>query len=107
MTKSAVALARESLAVAKRSLGRYSSRFSRKDFTQHQLFAILVLRQFLKTDFRGIVTLLEEWSDLRRALRLRRVPHYSTLCYAQQRMFKKGASLPSSAVLSTELAQPV
>ena len=36
----------------------YSSRFSRRDFTQHQHFAILVLRQFLRTDYRGIVQVL-------------------------------------------------
>jgi len=30
------------------------SDYSRHDFTQHQLFAILVLRLFLKKDYRGI-----------------------------------------------------
>ena len=30
-----------------------------------QLFAILVLRQFLKTDYRGVVQLLEDLSDPR------------------------------------------
>ncbi|HEU4394361.1 MAG TPA: transposase, partial [Planctomycetota bacterium] len=83
---------------------RYSSRFSRKEYTQHQHFAILVLKQFFKTDYRGIVQMLEEWSDLREALGLRRVPHYSTLCYAEQRLLKGGRSIASWTSSSNEPA---
>ena len=86
MTKSAVRLAREALAVAERALPRYSARTSRHDYTQAQLFALLVLKQFLRTDYRGVVALAAEWAELRRALRLTRVPHYSTLCYAERRL---------------------
>jgi len=90
MTKSPVALARKALRVGRAGLERYSSPFSRKDFTQPQLLAILVLRQFFKTDYRGIVQMLQDLSDLRSALDLKKVPHYSTLCYAEQRLLKKG-----------------
>ena len=55
MTKSSLALAREALTVASSALPAYASRFSRKDFTLPQLFAILVLRKFWKTDHRGAV----------------------------------------------------
>ena len=92
MTKSPVALGREALKVAKAGLPIYSSHYSRKDFTQHQLFAILVLRQFFKTDYRGIIQMLRDFSDLRRALKLNKIPHYSTLCYAEKRLLKKGLS---------------
>lgn len=101
MTKSPVSLAKEALKVAEKALPRYSNRFSRRDFTQAQLFAILALRQFFKTDYRGIVEMLEDFSDLRKALRLRKVPHYSTLCYAQQRLLKKGLSSRLSELVST------
>jgi hypothetical protein len=87
MTKSAVAVAREALRVGRSGLPAYSSRFSRQDFTQPQLFALLALKQFLRTDYRGVVTLLAEWTELREAVGLRKVPHYSTLCYAQRRLF--------------------
>jgi hypothetical protein len=90
MTKSPVALAREALGVAQEALPSYSHRFSPKVFTQPQLFAILVLRQFFKTDYRGVVQLLEDFGDLRRVLGLQKVPHYSTLCYAEKRLAKKG-----------------
>jgi hypothetical protein len=86
MTKSAVRIAREALAAGRRSFPAYGSRTSRHDFTQAQLFALLVLRQFLRTDYRGLVTLVAEWQDLRKALGLRKVPHYSTLAYAARRL---------------------
>ena len=76
MTKSPLALAREALEAAQEALPTYTSPFSRKDFTQHQLFAILVLREFLRTDYRGIVTMLEEWSDLRQALGIKHRPTF-------------------------------
>ena len=103
MTKSAVRLAREALAVGERALPAYSSRFSRHDYTQAQLFALLALEQFLRTDYRGVVALVAEWAELRRALRLKTVPHYSTLRYAEHRLQKRGPSpnskRPASAAL--------
>lgn len=76
-------------------LEAYSSHFSCKDFTRPQLFAIRMLRQFFRTDYRGIVQMLQDFSDLRSALGPKKVPHYSTLCYAEARLPKKGLS-PSS-----------
>ncbi len=101
MTKSPVALGKEALAVAQEALPAYSSPFSPKVFTQHQLFAILVLRQFFRTDYRGIIQLLVDLGDLRSALGLQKVPHYSTLCYAEQRLLKKGLSTGSWASSSS------
>jgi len=90
MTKSPVALVKQTMRIAKAALPQYSSVYSRHDFTQHQLFTILVLRQFLKTDYRGIIQMLADFSDLRKALGLKKIPHYSTLCYAEKRLIKKG-----------------
>ncbi len=92
MTKSAISLAREAMAVGQEALPAYASRFSRQDFTLPQLFAILVLRKFFRTDYRGIVALLAEWSDVRRALRLKKVPNFSTLWYAEQKLMHGGIS---------------
>ena len=86
MSKSAVQVAREALAVGRTALPAYGSRYSRKDYTQPQLFALLVLRQFLRTDYRGVVTLVAEGSELRHALGLAKVPHYSTLAHAARRL---------------------
>jgi transposase len=90
MTKSPSRLAREALELGRKALPAYSGRFSRHDYSQPQLFAILVLKVFFKTDYRGIVAILNEWSSLRRTLGLKKVPHYSTLCYAQERLLREG-----------------
>jgi hypothetical protein len=102
MTKSPMRLAREALEVGQQGLPAYSAAKSPQKFTQPQLFAILVLRQFFKTDYRGIVELLADMSDLRETLGLKRVPHYSTLCYAEQRLLKKGSS--KACLLSSLIA---
>jgi hypothetical protein len=101
MTKSAVQVAREALAVGRMALAPYRSRYSKHTYTQPQLFAMLVLRQFLRTDYRGVVALLAEWGELRRALRLRAVPHYSTLCYAERRLLAGAEKGGPFAALST------
>jgi len=96
MTKSPRAVAQEALRLAQDTLPPYSAVRSRKDFTQHQLFAILALKTFFKTDYRGIAQLLTDLADLRKDLGLTKVPHYSTLCYAAARLLKKGRSSSSS-----------
>jgi len=97
MTKSPRALAREALRLAREALPEYSSKYSRQDFTQHQLFALLALKTFFKTDYRGVVHLLHDFAELREDLGLDKVPHYSTLCYAAGRLLKKGSSSCSSS----------
>jgi hypothetical protein len=95
MTKSPRAVAQEALRLAQDALPPYSAVRSRKDFTCHQLFAILALKTFFKTDYRGIAQLLSDLSDLREDLGLTKVPHYSTLCNAAARLLKKGRSSSS------------
>ncbi len=96
MTKSPRAVAREALRLAQDTLPAYSSARSRKDFTQHQLFAILSLKTFLKVDYRGVVAVLKDFAELRDDLALKKVPHYSTLSYAEGRLLKGGPSSTSS-----------
>ena len=95
LTKSPLAFARTALAAARAEIPPYSHPKSPHKFTQHQLFAILALKDFLRTDYRGVTQYLSEWSDMRRVLELERIPHYSSLCYAERRLLKKGASKPS------------
>jgi hypothetical protein len=97
MTKSVRRVAREALAVARAALPAYSCATSRRDFTQAQLFAALAVKAFLKTDYRGAAAFLDDFPELRQDLGLTKVPHFSTLCYAEQRLLKKGASASSSA----------
>ncbi|MBX9628870.1 MAG: transposase [Gemmataceae bacterium] len=90
MTKSALAVARRALAAARAAVPAYSSKFSKKTYTQHQLLAALAVRQFLKTDYRGIEQHLKDWSDLRAAIGLGEdVPDHSTLQKAAERLLEK------------------
>ncbi|MFO0823768.1 MAG: hypothetical protein U0792_11730 [Gemmataceae bacterium] len=98
MTKSPRSVAREALRLAQEALTAYSSKFSRKDFTQHQLFAILAVKTFLKTDYRGVVAFFDDFAELRGDLGLKKVPDHSTLCYAEQRLLKGGPTSSSSCV---------
>ena len=106
MTKSALALAKETLYAAHRTLPLYSHRFSPKKFTLPQLLAILVIRQFFHLDYRGVEQLLLEWSDLRAALGLQKVPTYSALCKAEQRLLKK-TPVPASSTTPSVLPAAV
>jgi hypothetical protein len=88
MTKSPVKLAITALRSAE-VIPKYSSRRSRKEFTMRQHLAMASVRQFLKLDYRGFTALLEEFAELRDALGLTKVPHYTTIQKAEQRL-KKG-----------------
>lgn len=94
MTKSALAVARQALAVARDALPEYASKFSRRAYTQHQLFALLAVRQFLKLDYRGVEQLARDWSDLRAVVGLTRVPDHATLQRAGVRLLKKSRPTP-------------
>ena len=89
MSKSPKAIAQMALAIGQAALPPYTSRCSPRRYSQAQLFACLVLRHFFRTDYRGIVQLLDDCPGLRTAIGLARVPHYSTPCYAQRRLVKQ------------------
>jgi hypothetical protein len=91
-SKSPLELARTALAAAKEAIPQYSSRFSRHDYTQHQLYALVALRRLLKTDYRGLEATLRDWAELRDALGLSRVPDHSTIQRAARRL--KGTGKP-------------
>src|ERR1700733_1350136 len=93
-TRSPVALARKALQIASQAMPAYASKFSKKDFTQHQFVAMLVLKQFFKTDDRGFVELLKDLPDLRQVLELKKIPHFTTLFNAQKRLAKKRDLMP-------------
>ena len=74
------------LATARRALPRYSQRNSPKKFTQHQLFACLVLKNFFQTDYRGVVGQLRDGPGLLATMELKSVPHFTTLQKAARRL---------------------
>jgi hypothetical protein len=87
-SKSPRAVALSALAVARRSLPAYSHRCSPKKFTQHQLFACLVLKNFWRTDYRGLAAQLADHPTLHALLQLKCVPHFTTFQKAARRLLK-------------------
>ena len=76
------------LAAGKEAFSDHSHKFSPKKFTQPQLFACLVLKEFEKKDYRGVAQLLIDCADLRDAIGLASVPHFTTLQKACRRLLK-------------------
>jgi hypothetical protein len=91
-SKSPRKVALVALAVARDALPAYAHRFSPKKFTQHQLFACLVLKDFHKTDYRGIVVILADHSDLREVMGLTKVPHWTTIQKASRRLLRNASA---------------
>jgi hypothetical protein len=78
-SKSPLAVARAAYEAGQKSLPRCAHKYSRKDFTCAQLFAVLVLRKFFKLDYRGTIQYLAEWSELREVLDFHdKLPNFTT-----------------------------
>jgi len=99
-SKSPRKVALVALAAARQALPAYAHRFSPRLYTQPQLFACIVLKAFFKTDYRGITAMLEDLRDLRRAIGLRRVPHFTTLQKAARRLL---LSTPAGRLLDATI----
>jgi hypothetical protein len=84
------------------ALPAYSHRFSPKKFTQPQLFACLVLKEFCKCDYRGIVAFLRDLPELCRDIELTVIPHFTTLQKAAQRLLRIA---PARRLLAATLRQ--
>jgi Transposase DDE domain/Transposase domain (DUF772) len=70
------------------ALPAYRHRFSPRKFTQPQLMACLVLKEFLRLDYRGFVEHLADHPDLGRLIGLKAIPHYTTFQKAAARLLK-------------------
>src|SRR5256885_5412 len=85
-SKSPRKVALEALAIAQATLAAFSHPNSPHKFTQHQLFALLVLKMHQRQDYRGVVALLEDMPELLEQLELKAIPHFTTLQKASERL---------------------
>jgi hypothetical protein len=93
---------------AREALPAYSHRFSPKTYTQHQLLACLVLKEFLRTDYRGLAEHLADHPDLTRLIDLKAVPHFTTFQKAAERLLSAApARKLFDAVLARALREKV
>ena len=91
-TKSPKKLAAAAYRIARDTLPEHSHRYSPQKYTQPQLLVCLVLRVFFKTDYRGIVEILNDWPDLCQVFKLKTVPHFTTLQKASKRLMRSATA---------------
>ena len=89
-TESLVAVAQNALSEASECMPKFAHPFLGKDFTEHQLYSIQVLRRFLKTDIQGVIEKLGDSAELCEALGLEAIPDYASLLQADTRLVRKG-----------------
>lgn len=87
-SKSPKRVLEEAYAVGKLALPKYAHRFSPKTFTQPQLFACLVLKEFLRVDYRGLAEHFNDAPELRATIELKKTPHFTTFQKASRRLLK-------------------
>lgn len=72
--------------LARQAVPAYSSKFSKKAYTQPQHIVIICLKVREGKTYEGIIDLLIEMPRIREVLDLDEVPHPSTICKAFQRL---------------------
>ena len=88
--QSLMTVAQDALAEARESMPKFAHPFLSKDFTEHQLYAIQLLRRVLKTDIEGVIQKLADSAELCEVLGLEAIPDYATLFQADARLARKG-----------------
>jgi hypothetical protein len=81
-----VEFAKYALAIAKRAMPLYGSKYSKHIFTQPQLLAILCLMRYEDWTFRETEVRLQEHVELRKALGLKQTPDYTTFYRFMRRL---------------------
>ncbi len=72
--------------LASQQVPHYSSKFSKHTFTQPQLITLYCLKIKLGTPYRELIDWLSEMPRIRKALGLKKLPHFTTVQKAFQRL---------------------
>jgi hypothetical protein len=60
-------------------ISQYSCKYSRRDYTQHQLLTLILFKEYRKEDYRTVIWNLEEMDRIHAVLGLTTIPHFTTL----------------------------
>ena len=80
-------------------LNLYSCKYSKHVYTQHQLLVLVLLKEYISTDYRNFVEIVDFMSSIKEKLDLDKVPHYTTL----QKFVSRIPSLLFNIMLSRTL----
>ena len=58
----------------------------KKGYNQHQLLALLLLKEYFKCGYRELIEMIQLMDILQKQLMLQEIPHYSTLCKFSDRV---------------------
>ena len=86
--KSPRKILRKAFEFACRAWPAYSSKFSRKDYTQHQLLGCLTIKELYHCSYRGAEELLKDCDHWLRDIGLKRCPDHNTLQRAARRLLR-------------------
>ena len=82
-------------------LPRYSCKYSKKTYTQHQLLVLCLLKEHLHLDYRGFIELVEVMDSILRMLQLDTIPHFTTLHKFLQRISSLWLTLIQKRLVSS------
>jgi hypothetical protein len=91
-SKSPRAILTFAYAVGLLALPLYSHRFSPKKFTQPELFASLVFKEFFQLDYRKLAKTLEDSEGFRRVIELDQTPYFTTFEKAAKRLLRSSVA---------------
>jgi hypothetical protein len=57
----------------------YSCKYSKHFYTQHQLLVLILLKEYISTDYLNFVELIDLMSYIKEKLALDKIPHFTTL----------------------------
>ena len=60
-------------------LNLYSCKYSKRIYTQHQPLVLALLIEYISTDYRNFIELVDLMSNIKEKIDLDKVPHYTTL----------------------------
>jgi len=86
MSDSLLSFAHEAFSIVKNELPKYSSKYSRKDFTLHQLVVLNLIRIRHDLEYREVVDLVGLMGPIRDVLDLDQMPHFTTVQKAFDRV---------------------
>ena len=60
-------------------LNLYSCKYSKHVYTQHKLLVLVLLKEYLSTDYRDFVELIDLMNDIKGKIDIDKIPHFTTL----------------------------
>lgn len=79
----------EVLQSALREFPRYFSKFSQKTYTNIQIISLRTLKEVLNISYETLISLIDDFPELKEVLRLKRIPYGSTICRRSNRIDSK------------------